>query len=67
MPYFKVTVTASVDLLVQADDEDEALDLAFHGVDFGNSETKDATASKELETDKEVADMRRHADQIIED
>lgn len=65
MPYYAVTVIASVSTLVQANDEDEATKIAFEEASFDLAEVKETSPARLLD-EAGIASMRRHADQIIE-
>jgi len=64
MPYYQVTVTASVLMLVRADDEDDAAQVAYEEVNFYSAGVKDISEPKLLSAD-DFDRMRRHADQIL--
>ena len=63
--FYEVVVTASVQMLVQAHDAEQALQIAIEEVDFDRASTVDSTVERELSNDKEVDQMERLADQIV--
>lgn len=65
MPFYEVTVVASVNILVSADDEDAAVELAFENADFSMAGHKETKPARALTTD-EVEQLRRLGDQVIE-
>ena len=63
--FYEVIVTASVQILVQASSEEEAVSVAYEEVDFDNASVKDVTSEGELSSEEEIERLERHADQKI--
>lgn len=68
MPYYMVTVTASVAMLIQADTEAEATDFAYADVDFGFAGHKETSVPVLVADEPDALEQaRRHAEQVSED
>ncbi len=67
MAFYEVTVQASVVMLVEAADENEAAAYAYDDVDFGCAGHKETQPPRLLSTDEDIDRARRHADQISDD
>ena len=63
--FYEVIVTASVQILVQASSEEEAMSVAWEEVDFDNASVKDVTSEGELSSEEEIERLERNADQKI--
>lgn len=65
MPFFEAKVIVQVVVLVEADNEDEALARAFDEADPLRAEYKEAQSTKQLNTPEEIDRARRHCDQVL--
>lgn len=65
MPFFSINVLASVAILVEAPNEQEAVDYAFAEADFTTAGHKETDEARELKTQEDIDCVRRHADQVI--
>ena len=63
--FYEVIVTASVQILVQASSEEEAVSVACEEVDFDKASVKDVTSEGELSSEEEIERLERNADQKI--
>ena len=63
--FYEVIVTASVQILVQASSEEEAVSVAYEEVDFDKASVKDVTSEGELSSEEEIERLERNADQKI--
>jgi len=66
MPWYEVTVTASVLMAVEADSAEEATSIAYDDANFSNAGFKEAAAAIER-TGEELERLKRHADEISEE
>ena len=66
MSDYEVLVTAYCTVVVQgAVDEDEALEFAMENVNRGNFEVDDVRIERKLDTEEELNQTVRHAEQVI--
>lgn len=63
--FYEVIVTASVQMLVQAESEDQAGMLAWEEVDFDYAGVKEITSPRLIENEDEVDQLERLEDQTI--
>ena len=63
--FYEVTVFASVQMLIEATSEDEALSIAYEEVDFDYAGVKDVQLERELTTDEEIDQLARLGDQAV--
>jgi len=66
MKTYSVSVSAFATVIVEADNEEEAMSMAAEEVDFGDLQMDEASIKKELEDDKEIGAAKRHADKVLE-
>lgn len=66
MENYEVLVTAYCTVVVQgAADEDEALELAMENVNRGSFEVDDVRIERKLDTEEQLNQAVRHAEQVI--
>ena len=65
MPFFEVKVLAQVVMLVEADDEGKANELAFDEVDLQKSQHKEVQCTRQLLEAEDIDRARRHCDQVL--
>lgn len=63
--FYEVVVTASVQMLVQAQDAEQAAQIALEEVDFDNASTVGSDVEREISSEKEIDQIERLADQVV--
>lgn len=66
MKTYSVSVTAFATVIVEADNEEEAMSLAAEELDFGDLQMDEASLKKEISDEKEIGAAKRHADKVLE-
>lgn len=66
MKTYSVSVSAFATVIVEADNEEDAMTLASKEISFGDLQMDETSIKKEMNDEKEIGAAKRHADKVLE-